>query len=86
MSKSDISKEEFIRVGTTLYKLVNQPRLNGGYVKKRIVWNNETLRQDYGKHYLATVPKYVRMYERNRYDGEGECLNVEALSENVDIK
>ena len=45
-------------MGTTLYKLVNQPRLNGGYVKKRIVWNNETLRQDYGKHYLATVPKY----------------------------
>ena len=58
MSKSDISKEEFIRVGTTLYKLVNQPRLDGGYVKKRIVWNNETLRQDYGKHFLATVPKY----------------------------
>ena len=58
MSKSDISKEEFIRVGTTLYKLVNQPRLNGGYVKKRIVWNNETLRQDYGKHFLATIPKY----------------------------
>ena len=58
MSKSDIYKEEFIRVGTTLYKLVNQPRLNGGYVKKRIVWNNETLRQDYGKHFLATVPKY----------------------------
>ena len=55
---SDMAKEEFIRVGTTLYKLVNQPRLNGGYVKKRIVWNNETLRQDYGKHYLATVPKY----------------------------
>ena len=45
-------------MGTTLYKLVNQPRLNGSYVKKRIVWNNETLRQDYGKHYLATVPKY----------------------------
>ena len=45
-------------MGTTLYKLVNQPRLNGGYVKKRIVWNNETLRQDYGKDYLATVPKY----------------------------
>ena len=58
MSKSDICKEEFIRVGTTLYKLVNQPRLNGGYVKKRIVWNNETLQQDYGKHFLATVPKY----------------------------
>ena len=58
MRKSDICKEEFIRVGTTLYKIVEQPRLNGGYVKKRIVWNNETLRQDYGKHFLATVPKY----------------------------
>ncbi|MBU9139917.1 primase-helicase family protein [Phocaeicola vulgatus] len=56
MTKNE--KEEFIRVGTTLYKLVNQPRLNGGYVKKRIVWNNETLRQDYGKDYLASVPKY----------------------------
>ena len=55
---SGMAKEEFIRVGTTLYKLVDQPRLNGGYVKKRIVWNNETLRQDYGKHFLATVPKY----------------------------
>ena len=58
MNKSDTEKEEFIRVGTTLYKIVNQPRLDGGYVKKRIVWNNETLRQDCGKDYLATVPKY----------------------------
>ncbi len=58
MKQENIAREEFIRVGTTLYKLVNQPRLDGGYVKKRIVWNNETLRQDYGKHYLATVPKY----------------------------
>ena len=58
MKQGNIRKEEFIRVGTTLYKLVNQPRLNGDYVRKRIVWNNETLRQDYGKHYLASVPKY----------------------------
>ena len=33
MKQENIAKEEFIRVGTTLYKLVNQPRLNGGYVK-----------------------------------------------------
>ena len=57
-SDGSVAKEEFIRVGTTLYKIVEQPRLNGGYVKKRIMWNNETLRQDYGKDYLATVPKY----------------------------
>lgn len=58
MTKINIEREEFIRVGTTLYKLVNQPRLNGGYVKKRIPWNAETLRQDYGKDFMATVPKY----------------------------
>ena len=33
MKQENIAKEEFIRVGTTLYKLVDQPRLNGGYVK-----------------------------------------------------
>lgn len=58
MTKISIEKEEFIRVGTTLYKLVNLPRLNGGYVKKRIPWNAETLRQDYGKDFMATVSKY----------------------------
>ena len=58
METTENEKEEFIRVGTTLYKLVNQPCLNGGYVKKRIPWNNETLRQDYGKDYIGSVPKY----------------------------
>lgn len=58
MTKINIEREEFIRVGTTLYKLVNQPLLNGGYVKKRIPWNAETLRQDYGKGFMASVPKY----------------------------
>ena len=51
-------KEEFIRVGTTLYKIVNQPRIDGGYVRKRVAWNSETLRQDYGKDYMAGIPKY----------------------------
>lgn len=60
MSMDETLRNEspFVRVGTTLYKIVNQPRLSGGYVKKRIIWNNETLRQDYGKNYLANVPKY----------------------------
>ena len=57
-SDGGMAKEEFIRVGTTLYKIVEQPRLSGGYVKKRIPWNNETLRQDYGKDYIGSVPKY----------------------------
>lgn len=53
-----MENENFIRVGTTLYKIVNQPRITGGFVKKRIAWNVETLRQDHGKDLLATVPKY----------------------------
>ena len=57
-SDGSVAKEEFIQVGTSLYKIVEQPRLNGGYVKKRIAWNNETLRQDYGKDYIGSVPKY----------------------------
>lgn len=61
-SDGGMAKEESIRVGTTLYKIVEQPRLNGGYVKKRIPWNNETLRQDYGKDYIGSVPKYDAIY------------------------
>ena len=57
-SDGGMAKEEFIRVGTTLYKIVEQTKLNGGYVRKRIAWNNETLRQDYGKDYIGSVPKY----------------------------
>ena len=57
-SDGSMAKEEFIRVGTTLYKIVEQPKLNGWYVRKRIAWNNETLRQDYGKDYIGSVPKY----------------------------
>ena len=52
------NKEEFIRVATTLYKIVWKPNLNGECIKKRVLWNNETLRQDYGKDYIGTVPKY----------------------------
>ena len=61
-----MKEEEYMRVGTTLYKVVNQPCANGGYEKKRVVWNNSTLRQDYGKNYLATVPKYDGFSHRSQ--------------------
>lgn len=46
MSTDETLRNEipFVRVGTTLYKIVNQPRLNVGYVKKRIVWNAKSYR------------------------------------------
>lgn len=45
-------------MATTLYKIVWKPNLNGECIKKRVLWNNETLRQDYGKDYIGTVPKF----------------------------
>ena len=52
------TNEVFIRVGTTLYKVVDQPNISGGKVRKRIPWNMETLRQDYGKEFIKYVHKY----------------------------
>ena len=53
-------KEEspYLRVGTTIYKRVQQPLSSGRSVEMLLSWNVETLRQDYGKSYLARIPKY----------------------------
>ena len=48
----------YLRVGTTIYKRVRQPLRTGRSVETLIPWNVETLRQDYGKSYLARIPKY----------------------------
>jgi len=53
-----MTDENFIRVGTSLFKMVKQPLLSGDFIEKRIPWNNETLRQDFGKDFIGTVPKY----------------------------
>lgn len=53
-----LPSDEYIRVGTTLYKMVAQPLSNGGFIKKRVVWSYETVRQDYGRDALASVRKY----------------------------
>ena len=51
-------KIEFIRVGGTYYKWVEQPLLDGSTVKKFIPWTLESLRQDYGKKFIADIPRY----------------------------
>ena len=48
----------YLRVGTTIYKRVRQPLSSGRSIETLIPWNIETLRQDYGKDYIARVPKY----------------------------
>ena len=46
-------KEEYIRVGTSLYKLAHQPLANGTTVLRRIPWSFGTIRQDYGKSQIG---------------------------------
>ena len=48
----------YLRVGTTIYKRVQQPLSSGRSIEILLAWNVETLRQDFGKDYLARIPKY----------------------------
>ena len=52
------NKEKYIRVGTSLYKLVRRPLISGDYVEEKVPWSYETLRQDYGRGNLPEVEKY----------------------------
>ena len=54
---SDV-KEEYIRVGTSLYKLAHQPLANGTTVLRCIPWSFGTIRQDYGKSHTPPIKKY----------------------------
>ena len=56
--KDETERVPYLRVGTTILKRVLMPLSNGRSVETLIPWNVETLRQDYGKDYLAQVPKY----------------------------
>lgn len=51
-------KEKYLRVGTTLYKLVHRPLISGDYIEEKIPWSYEVLRQDYGKNNLPEIEKY----------------------------
>jgi hypothetical protein len=52
------NNEKYIRVGTTLYKLVQRPLISGDYIEEKILWSYEALRQDYGKNNLPEIEKY----------------------------
>jgi hypothetical protein len=50
--------EKYIRVGTTLYKLVHRPLISGDFIEEKIPWSYDVLRQDYGKNNLPEIEKY----------------------------
>ena len=51
-------KEKYIRIGTSLYKVVLRPLISGDFIEEKILWSYETLRQDYGKNNLPEIEKY----------------------------
>ncbi len=51
-------EDRFERIGTTYYKMVSRPNAAGELIECRIPWTIEAIRQDYGKDFLANVPKY----------------------------
>ena len=50
-----MKEEEYMRVNNFVQG--GQLAMPMAVMKKRVVWNNSTLRQDYGKNYVI-VPKY----------------------------
>ncbi len=51
-------KDKYIRVGTTLFKIVQKPLQSGDFIELRIPWNYDTLRQDHSKDFLSQIEKY----------------------------
>ncbi|MDR2948336.1 MAG: DUF5906 domain-containing protein [Prevotella sp.] len=50
--------ERYIRVGTTLYKIVRRPLMSGDFIEERRTWNYETLRQDHSKDFISQIGKF----------------------------
>lgn len=53
-----MENEKYIRVGTSLFKLVQRPGITGELSEVRQPWSYETLRQDHSKDFISKIPKY----------------------------
>ena len=58
MKEENKDSGRYIRVGTTLYKIVRRPLMSGDFIEERRVWNYETLRQDHSKDFISQIEKY----------------------------
>jgi hypothetical protein len=51
-------KSLYIRVGTSYYKIVKVPLISNDFLETIKRWNVEFIKQDMGKDFLSTIPKY----------------------------
>lgn len=52
------NKEQYVRIGMSLYKVVEMPQVDGTTVVSRMPWSFRTLQQDYGKGNMPVIKKY----------------------------
>ena len=58
-------EEEYVRIGTTLFRIINQPMMNGAFRKMRVEWKMSIFRLDHGKDEAALIPKYDGFYAKS---------------------
>lgn len=58
MENNEIWEDRFVRIATIYYKTVMRPNAMGELSECRMPWSIEAIRQDYGKDFLANIPKY----------------------------
>lgn len=73
LTTAELPEDRFERIGTTYYKLVRQPNAAGQLVERSIPWTIEAIRQDYGKDFLANIPKYDGFLLHKR-QGDNCCV------------
>ncbi len=49
---------EYVRIGTTFYKQVRKPLASGDTSELLLPWSIECIKQDHGKHFLSSIPRY----------------------------
>ena len=47
---------KYMRIGTSLYKVVRKPNIKGATSKEIVPWSYGALRQDESKEYIFSIP------------------------------
>jgi hypothetical protein len=48
----------YLRIGTTYFKKVRKPLASGDVVENLLPWSTECIKQDHGKHFLSSIPRF----------------------------
>jgi hypothetical protein len=49
---------DYMRIGTTYYKIIQKPLSSGDTISSMVMWSVECIKQDHGKDFLASIPRY----------------------------